>query len=107
VKHAQALDGSMWTLTAERHSPIGAIARRLIEIPVGPEPVGPKTKGYTASVLTLILVARALAGGRLDVGGYLADSVSRAMSSIWPLAPRVPPTSPCRGPEQRTHRSWI
>ena len=73
VQRAQALGGSVWTLTAARRSPLAKIARQIVEIPVGPEPVGPKTKGYTASVLALILAARALAGDRLDIGGYLAD----------------------------------
>ncbi len=73
VQHAQALGGRVWTLTAERGSPIGRVARNLIQIPVGPEPVGPKTKGYTASVLTLIALARAMAGDRLEGAGYAAE----------------------------------
>jgi fructoselysine-6-P-deglycase FrlB-like protein len=61
------------TLTAERHSPIGRVSQDLVVMPVGPEPVGPKTKGYTASVLTLMLLARTLAGERLEPNGFTAE----------------------------------
>lgn len=61
------------TLTAVRHSPIGQVSDELIAMPVGPEPVGPKTKGYTASLLTLMLLAQTLAGERLDPGGFTTE----------------------------------
>jgi fructoselysine-6-P-deglycase FrlB-like protein len=72
TKHAQACGGRVWTLTADRHSAIAKIARQMIEIPVGPEPVGPKTKGYTASLLTLILLARSLVGSAIEAGDFIA-----------------------------------
>jgi fructoselysine-6-P-deglycase FrlB-like protein len=73
LRRAQTLDWRTVTLTAERQSPIAAAARGLVAIPVGREPVGPKTKGYTASVLTLLLLAHALAGEGTDLAGFTAD----------------------------------
>jgi len=61
------------TLTAERQSPIGGVSGELVAMPVGPEPVGPKTKGYTASVLSLILLARTMAGEGLEAGGFTTE----------------------------------
>jgi glucosamine--fructose-6-phosphate aminotransferase (isomerizing) len=61
------------TLTAERQSPIGSVSGELVVMPVGPEPVGPKTKGYTASVLSLILLAQTLAGERVEPGHFTAE----------------------------------
>lgn len=72
TKHAQARGGRVWTLTADRHSAIATIARQVIEVPVGAEPVGPKTKGYTASLLTLTLLARFLSGDGVEAGGFIA-----------------------------------
>jgi fructoselysine-6-P-deglycase FrlB-like protein len=73
TKRAQARGGSVWTLTADRRSPIAGVARHLIEIPMGPEPVGPKTKGYTASLLALILLARSVTRDPLDMRDYIAE----------------------------------
>jgi fructoselysine-6-P-deglycase FrlB-like protein len=73
VRRARAIGLNALTLTAERDSPIGAVAAEMVVMPVGPEPVGPKTKGYTASVLTLLLLAHHLAGTRPEAGGFLAD----------------------------------
>jgi glucosamine--fructose-6-phosphate aminotransferase (isomerizing) len=49
-------------VTAERGSPIAGVAERLLHLPVGPEPVGPKTKGYTASLVALFALADWLDG---------------------------------------------
>ncbi len=73
IRRAQSLGWRTVTLTADRTSPVRAVSRELVVMPVGPEPVGPKTKGYTASVLTLILLARALAGEAMDPGDFTAD----------------------------------
>jgi fructoselysine-6-P-deglycase FrlB-like protein len=73
VQRARSLGWRAVTLTAERHSPIGAAAGELVVMPVGREPVGPKTKGYTASVLTLLLLARALAAEETVPAGFTAD----------------------------------
>ncbi len=73
VRRAQTLGWRAVTVTAERRSPVGAIARELVTMPVGSERVGPKTKGYTASVLTLFLLARAFAGVAADLTGFTAE----------------------------------
>jgi fructoselysine-6-P-deglycase FrlB-like protein len=73
ITRAQACGGRVLTLTAKRGSPIGRAASDMVVMPVGPEPVGPKTKGYTASLLSLILLARAMAGDQLDSGGFTTD----------------------------------
>ena len=73
VVRARALGWKSLTLTAERRSPIGQASGELVLIPVGPEPVGPKTKGYTASLLTLILLAQSFAGSTMDPGAFTAE----------------------------------
>jgi fructoselysine-6-P-deglycase FrlB-like protein len=57
VEHSRRLGMRTITLTAELKSPIVAVSSEILVFPAGPEPVGPKTKGYSASVLTLLLMA--------------------------------------------------
>jgi fructoselysine-6-P-deglycase FrlB-like protein len=62
-------------ITAEPHSPFGRAARDRCLLPIGPEPVGPKTKGYTATLATLHALAAATtsasaATGLPDPDGY-------------------------------------
>jgi fructoselysine-6-P-deglycase FrlB-like protein len=59
--------------TADRRSPVGRVSGEIVVIPVGREPVGPKTKGYTASVLALILMARAVAGQEIHPGEFTGE----------------------------------
>lgn len=47
-------------LTAEGESPFGRAAHQPVVIPIGAERIGPKTKGYTASVAALLALAGAL-----------------------------------------------
>jgi fructoselysine-6-P-deglycase FrlB-like protein len=70
VEHARRRGMRTITLTAERESPIARASSEILVIPVGPETVGPKTKGYTASVLTLLLFILAQAGRKLEVPGF-------------------------------------
>ena len=70
VEHARRRGMRTITLTAERESPIARVSSEVLVIPVGPETVGPKTKGYTASVLTLLLFILAQAGRKLEVPGF-------------------------------------
>jgi glucosamine--fructose-6-phosphate aminotransferase (isomerizing) len=60
-------------LTAERQSPIAAAADDLVAIPTTMEPAGPAITGYTASLLTLLLLAGALSGAATDLTGFTAD----------------------------------
>jgi fructoselysine-6-P-deglycase FrlB-like protein len=89
VQRAGALGWRTVSLTAERHSPLGAATGEVVVIPVGREPVGPKTKGYTASVLTLLLLAHALAGAKTDLTGFtedLAQLIAYARGAVAELA---------------------
>jgi fructoselysine-6-P-deglycase FrlB-like protein len=89
VQRARALGWRAVSLTAERHSPVGAAAGEVVVIPVGREPVGPKTKGYTASVLTLLLLAHAVAGAKMDLTGFaddLAQLIAYARGAVAELA---------------------
>jgi fructoselysine-6-P-deglycase FrlB-like protein len=61
------------TITADPGSAIGAVAGDLVHMPVGPEPVGPKTKGYTASILTLLLIARQMAGEPMEGADFTEE----------------------------------
>ncbi len=73
LTHAASLGWRTLTVTAERASPIGRISGEMVVMPVGREPVGPKTKGYTASVLTLILLAQAVAGQDVRPGEFTGE----------------------------------
>ena len=79
VAHAASLGWRTLVVTADRRSPIGRLSGEIVVIPVGPEPVGPKTKGYTASVLTLILLAAAMAGQAVHLGEF-TDELSRLIA---------------------------
>jgi fructoselysine-6-P-deglycase FrlB-like protein len=62
-------------ITAEPDSPFGRAARDRALLPIGPEDVGPKTKGYTATLAALHALAAATtsasaATGLPDPGGY-------------------------------------
>lgn len=62
VRRAQDSGLTCLTITAEADSPIGQVATTRIVMPVGPEPVGPKTKGYGGSLAALAELAAALSG---------------------------------------------
>jgi glucosamine--fructose-6-phosphate aminotransferase (isomerizing) len=49
-------------VTAEARSAVADAGAPVVVMPVGPEPVGPKTKGYAGSVTTLLCVGLVLAG---------------------------------------------
>ncbi len=89
VSHAASLGWRTLALTADRTSPIGRVSGEIVVIPVGWEPVGPKTKGYTASVLTLILLAQALAEQGVQIGefgGELSRLIAYARGVVAELA---------------------
>ena len=48
-------------VTAEAESAFARAAERLLVLPIGPEAIGPKTKGYTASLLALLALAEGTA----------------------------------------------
>jgi fructoselysine-6-P-deglycase FrlB-like protein len=57
VEVARARGMATLVITAEADSAIAALAGPRLIMPVGSETVGPKTKGYTASVATLLCLA--------------------------------------------------
>jgi len=71
VNHARGLGMRTITLTAEEKSPIVSASSEVLIIPAGPEPVGPKTKGYSASVLSLLLLALRPQNKNLQVSSFL------------------------------------
>ena len=71
VEHARRLGMRTITLTAEEGSPIARVSPEILIVPVGPEPVGPKTKGYSACVLTLLLLAAGAKEGVADFSSFL------------------------------------
>jgi fructoselysine-6-P-deglycase FrlB-like protein len=85
VAHARRCGMRTLTLTAEKESPITKVSDDLLLIPVGPENIGPKTKGYTASVLSLLLVVLAMAGRNLLAPGF-SGGLSRLIAQCDPAA---------------------
>jgi glucoselysine-6-phosphate deglycase len=73
VEHARRLGMRTITVTAERESPIARVSSEMLIIPAGPEPVGPKTKGYTAGVLTLLLMILGQAVRVLEAPNFPAE----------------------------------
>jgi len=73
VEHARRCGMRTLTLTAERESPIARVSPEMLVIPAGSEAVGPKTKGYTASVLGLLLLILGQAGRRLEAPRFTTE----------------------------------
>jgi len=89
VERAQAFGFQTLALTADGASPFGRAARMPLVLPIGPEPVGPKTKGYTASLAGLIVLAHVLAGQPVPVGpdeASVAAIVRASETAARPLA---------------------
>ncbi len=56
-------------VVADDASPLARTGVEMVPIPIGEETVGPKTKGYTASVLTLLTIAGHFGGDMPDTMG--------------------------------------
>lgn len=63
---ARARGMATLAVTAEPSSPLAAAPGPVLVMPVGPETVGPKTKGYTGSLAALMALGLALAGQPTD-----------------------------------------
>ena len=92
VEHSHRVGMRTITLTAEPESPIARHSSEILIIPAGPEPVGPKTKGYSASVLTLLFLAEGPAGGNLEIAPFFdsygllieeSRSIMKAAAESW------------------------
>lgn len=89
VRRAQERGLPCLTITAEAESPIGQVAASKLVLPVGPEPVGPKTKGYTASLAGLFELGAVLGGegGAADIAeSDIAAVIAEATPPAFKLA---------------------
>ncbi|MCC2613812.1 SIS domain-containing protein [Neorhizobium sp. Rsf11] len=76
IEAARVVSGKGWqvvVITADPESPIGALGLPMILLPIGEEPIGPKTKGFTASIAACFRLAAGLA--RRDLPQLAAQSV--------------------------------
>jgi fructoselysine-6-P-deglycase FrlB-like protein len=73
VEHARRCGMRTLTVTSERESPIARVSSEMLIIPAGPEEVGPKTKGYTASVLVLLLLILGQAGRKVEAPRFATE----------------------------------
>jgi fructoselysine-6-P-deglycase FrlB-like protein len=79
-------------ITAQAESPFAQLAPDPIIMPIGPEPIGPKTKGYTASLAALAAAADWMAGREgvapevdmriLDTGRVAAQALAGAARDV-------------------------
>lgn len=65
-------------ITADEASPIVTIGLPLILLPIGEEPIGPKTKGFTASIAACFMLAASLAGRSLPT--LASDTIDRVLA---------------------------
>jgi glucoselysine-6-phosphate deglycase len=56
-------------VTGEAESMISKTGADILVMPIGPETVGPKTMGYTATVLSILAIAARLGGRKIDTSG--------------------------------------
>ena len=75
-------------ITADAASPLGRIAVDVLEMPVGAELVGPKTKGFLASVVALLALAEVLGAPPLPplAGAHFATGIEPARAAAYGLA---------------------
>jgi glucosamine--fructose-6-phosphate aminotransferase (isomerizing) len=75
-------------LTSSRASPLGMNAAHVLEMPIGDEPVGPKTKGFLGSVATLQVLAERVGGpGAQSISGEdIARVIEPAREAAYALA---------------------
>ena len=95
ARRAVALGLPTIAITAEADSDIARSGAAVVVLPIGEERIGPKTKGYTASVLALLLLADRLSGTARDLGALAgqADGMLpgvRARVEAWVARQGVP-----------------
>ena len=87
---AQKCGADVFRITAEGASPFAQLAPGTLVMPIGPEPIGPKTKGYTASLTALVALASWIAG-RTDDGPTLrSDFIEHCRMAAVALADAIP-----------------
>lgn len=73
-------------------SPLEQTGAEIVLMPIGEEKAGPKTKGYTASVLTLLAIAAKLGGASIDLAGLendIATAVTQADAAARAVVEKV------------------
>ncbi|MBW6424353.1 SIS domain-containing protein [Rhizobium sp. XQZ8] len=77
IEAARMVSGKGWqvvVITADPESPIGALGLPMILLPIGEEQIGPKTKGFTASIAACFRLAAGLA--KHDLPALSAQSIN-------------------------------
>jgi len=74
VQRAVAAGFPTLVITGDGGSAIAKTGAEVLAMPIGTETVGPKTKGYTATVLSIFAVAAKLGGRALDLSGLALDA---------------------------------
>jgi fructoselysine-6-P-deglycase FrlB-like protein len=69
-------------VTGEAGSLITEAGAEVVVMPIGPETVGPKTMGYTATVISVLAVAAKLANKTVDLSGLLAQLEQTAETGL-------------------------
>jgi glucoselysine-6-phosphate deglycase len=69
-------------ITGEAGSLITETGAEVIVMPIGPETVGPKTMGYTATVISVLAVAARLADRTIDLSGLVAQLEQTAETGL-------------------------
>lgn len=91
MEYAQQKGMPSLVITADSGSPITKVSKlRPIIMPIGNEPVGPKTMGYTASIATLTLIVRQLAYIKELTSMSIDDFVKSALQSIAEMEEELP-----------------
>jgi len=78
-------------ITAAPDAPLASCGAQILHLPVGDEPVGPKTKGFLGSMAMLVMIAEALGAPRSDpvTGQVLEPLVERARAAAVELVPSL------------------
>jgi fructoselysine-6-P-deglycase FrlB-like protein len=80
VRQAVARGFPTLVITGDGASMIAETGAELLVLPIGKEAIGPKTKGYTATVLSVFAVAARLGGQKLDTS-KLAPALEKTVES--------------------------
>jgi glucosamine 6-phosphate synthetase-like amidotransferase/phosphosugar isomerase protein len=72
VRRAVADGFPALVITGDGDSRIAKVGAEVLVMPIGTETVGPKTKGYTATVLSVFAVAAQLGNRKLELGGLVS-----------------------------------
>ncbi|BBK32601.1 hypothetical protein STHU_32350 [Allostella humosa] len=90
---ARAAGMAVLIVTGDGASPIAALGLPMVVMPIGAEPIGPKTKGFGASIAAMLAVAERLGAPLPGLPGLetaLADAVEPARAAMERFATAVP-----------------